>query len=145
LEKKPLAESSYLKNPEQNLNKGAKILIAEDDDASEILITKALGIISKEILIAKTGLEAVEICRNNPDIDLVFMDIKMPLMSGYEAAKKIRQFNNDVIIIAQTAFGLSDSRKKAIEAGCNDYISKPIIKSALIKLIKKHYNPNNNT
>ncbi len=141
LEKKPIAENVCSNHPDEKLKIGAKILIAEDDNASEILIRKALGVISKEFLIAKTGSEAVEICRNNPDIDLIFMDIKMPKLSGYDAAKQIRQFNNEVIIIAQTAYGSAGSREKAIEAGCNDYISKPIKKPVLIELLNKHYNP----
>ncbi|MDP8219293.1 MAG: ATP-binding protein, partial [Candidatus Theseobacter exili] len=106
--------------------KKLKILIAEDDKISNFLLTSALQKIWKEVLHAKTGVEAVEHCRNNPDLDLVLIDIKMPVMDGYEATRQIRQFNKDVIIIAQTACGFSGDREKAIEAGCNDYISKPI-------------------
>jgi CheY-like chemotaxis protein len=64
------------------------------------------------------------------------MDIRMPDMGGYEATKQIREFNNDVVIIAQTAFGLMGDREKAIKAGCNDYISKPIKKSELLRLMQ---------
>jgi CheY-like chemotaxis protein len=71
---------------------------------------------------------------------LVLMDIKMPFMDGTEATRQIRQFNKDVIIIAQTAYGFSDDREKAIEAGGNDYISKPINMTLLIGLILKHFN-----
>jgi CheY-like chemotaxis protein len=67
------------------------------------------------------------------------MDIKMPEMDGYEATKQIREFNKNVIIIAQTAYAQSGDRDKAIEAGCNDYISKPIRKNDLLALIKKHF------
>ncbi|MBI9037633.1 MAG: response regulator, partial [Bacteroidales bacterium] len=84
----------------------------------------------------KTGEEAVEICRNNPDIDLILMDIKMAKMDGYEATRQIRKFNKDVVIIAQTAHALSGHREKALEAGCNDYISKPIKKEVLLSKIK---------
>jgi len=59
-------------------------------------------------------------------------------LNGYEATRQIRQFNKDVVIIAQTAFGLSGDREKAIEAGCNDYIAKPIDKDQLLALIQKH-------
>jgi len=116
-----------------------KILIAEDDEVSEILIDIAVKAIGKEILKVSTGVMAVETCRNNPDIDLVLMDIRMPEMSGYEATKQIRQFNTNVIILAQTAFGLSGDREKALEAGCNDYISKPIMKDELLSLIQKYF------
>lgn len=120
--------------------KKLKILIAEDDPISYSLLTRILQKISKEFLYAKTGIEAVIACHNNPDLDLVLMDIKMPDMDGCEATRQIRLFNSDVIIIAQTAFVLSDDREKAIEAGCNDYISKPINKSYLYKLISRHVN-----
>lgn len=122
-----------------NVVRKLKILIAEDDEVSEILIEKTLIMFGKEILKAKTGVEAVDVCRKNPDIDLVMMDIRMPEMDGYDAARKIRNFNKEVIIIAQTAHGLSGDREKAIEAGCNDYISKPINKSELFKVIKKYF------
>ncbi len=63
----------------------------------------------------------------------------MPGMNGYEATKKIREFNKEVIIIAQTAYGLSEDREKSINAGCNDYIAKPIDKDKLLTLIQKHF------
>jgi len=79
----------------------------------------------------------VEVCLNNPDIDLVLMDIKLPTIDGYEATRQIRKFNKDVIIIAQTAYALEGDREKAIAAGCNDYISKPIKKDELLEKISK--------
>ena len=94
---------------------------------------------SKKILKARTGIEAIVACRNNPDIDLVLMDIKMPDMDGYEATMQIRQFNKDVIIIAQTAYALTTDREKAIEAGCNDYISKPFGQTLFAGLMKKYF------
>ncbi len=123
----------------ENQTKNLRILIAEDDETSEMLMTIEINAISKEILIARTGIEAVEVCRNNPDIDLILMDIQMPKMNGYKATQQIREFNKDVVIIAQTAFGLSRDREKAIESGCNDYISKPINKVELMTLITKVY------
>jgi len=116
-----------------------KILIAEDDKASEMFITIAVGTFGKEIINVQTGVEAVETCRNRSDIDLVLIDIQMPDLNGYEATRQIRLFNKDVVIIAQTAFGLSGDREKAIEAGCNDYISKPINKNELLSLIQKYF------
>ena len=118
---------------------GLKILIVEDDKVSEILIVKDLKPFSNQILITTTGVETIEACRNNPDIDLILMDIRMPDLNGYEATRQIRQFNKEVVIIAQTAFGLSGDREKAIEAGCNDYISKPIAKDGLLTLIQKYF------
>jgi light-regulated signal transduction histidine kinase (bacteriophytochrome) len=116
-----------------------KILIAEDDETSESFLSIVLKVYCREILKAGTGDEAVEACRNNPDIDLVLMDVRMPKMNGYEATHQIRQFNKNVVIIAQTAYGLAGDREKAIEAGCNDYISKPFNKAILTALIQKHF------
>jgi PAS domain S-box-containing protein len=116
-----------------------KILIAEDDEVSGMLIDITVKKFGKEILKVRTGVEAVEACRDSPDIDLILMDIRMPEMGGYEAAKQIRKFNKVVVIIAQTAYGLSGDREKSIEAGCNDYISKPINKDELLSLIQKYF------
>jgi len=119
--------------------KKLKILIVEDDETSELLVSMAVRTISKEILKSRTGNEAVETCLNNPDIDLVLMDIKIPGLDGFEATRQIRKSNKKVVIIAQTAFGLSGDREKTIEAGCDDYISKPISKALLNEIIRKHF------
>lgn len=113
-----------------------KILIVEDDEMSDLLMTITLEEISRETLHAKNGLDAIKICHTNPDIDLILMDIKMPGISGYEATREIRQFNKKVPIIAQTAFGLLGDKEKAIEAGCNAYIKKPITTEKLFALIQ---------
>ncbi|MGZ2370822.1 PAS domain-containing hybrid sensor histidine kinase/response regulator [Ancylomarina sp. YFZ004] len=118
---------------------GLNILIAEDDEISDSLLTISIEKFSNKIIKVTNGIEAVEACRNNSDIDLILMDIKMPKMDGYEATKQIRQFNKVIIIIAQTAYGLARDRKKALESGCNDYIAKPINTSTLLTLIQKHF------
>ena len=120
------------------LNK-LKILIAEDDETSGLLISIHVRKFGNEIITVQTGTEAVEACRNNTDIDLILMDIQMPEMNGYEATRQIRQFNSEVIIIALTAFALAGDREKALEAGCNDYISKPVKKDDLQELIQKYF------
>ena len=124
---------------ETNHIKPIKILIAEDDEGSAMLIAIAVKTFGKVVLQAKTGLEAVEACRNNPDIDLVLMDIKMPVMDGYEATREIRKFNKNMVIIAQTAYALIGDREKTLEAGCNNYISKPLIKDQLLALLMKYF------
>lgn len=88
----------------------------------------------------QSGTEAVKACRNNPDIDLILMDIQIPEIDGYQATQQIRQFNNKVVIIAQTAYALSGDRKKSVDVGCNDYITKPIKKEELLSLIQKSFN-----
>jgi len=119
-------------------SKNIKIVIAEDDEISRKFMTVIMRGLSSEILEAKNGVEAVQLCKDQSDIDLVLMDIKMPQMDGYEATREIRKFNKDVVIIAQTAYALSSDREKAIEVGCNDYIAKPIKNEALRELINKH-------
>ena len=116
--------------------KNLKVLLVEDDEVSmsflEIIMEE-----SHTLFIASDGAEAVKICKDNPDIDLILMDIKMPIMDGYEATEDIRLFNKDVVIIAQTAYGLTGDRKKAIDSGCNDYVSKPIVKNVLFSKIRE--------
>lgn len=126
---------------DENINQlsNLKILIAEDNENSGILIKILANTFSNRVLAAVTGKEAVEICRNHPDIDLILMDIKMPVLNGYEATKQIREYNKDVIIIAQTAFGFSGDREKALNAGFNDYILKPINKNQLFQAIRKYF------
>ena len=124
---------------EKNPIKDLKILIVEDDETSEMLISIISKGFSKEVLKARTGKEAIEICRANPDLDLILMDIQIPDLNGHEATRQIRQFNKVIVIMAQTAFGLSGDREKAIEAGCNDYISKPILRDELLSLIQKYF------
>ena len=119
--------------------KGLKILVTEDDQISEMLISIILNNDCKEIIRAKNGVEAVDMCRQNPDIDLIFMDIRMPKKSGYVATTEIREFNKEVIIIAQTAYGLTGDREKAIAVGCNDYISKPFNTNELLTLTAKYF------
>jgi len=139
LKRKIVSDSEIISEVKEiEINK-IRILIAEDDKASELFITATVKKYSKEILKVTTGTEAVEVCRNNPDIDLVLMDIKMPVMDGYEATRQIRQFNTRVIIIAQSAYALIGDRELAIDAGCNDYITKPTKQTVLTDLILKYF------
>jgi hypothetical protein len=116
-----------------------KVLIVEDDKISRMLLAIMVQDYSFVIFEAKTGVEAVAILRNNPDIDLILMDIQMPVMNGYEATRQIRQFNKDVIIIAQTASGLSFDKENINRVGCNTYMLKPINKHKLLKLIQGYF------
>ncbi len=114
---------------------GLKILVVEDDAGSALFLKTALRDISGKILCATNGAAAVQGCVDNPDVDVVLMDIKMPVMSGYEATARIREINRDVVIIAQTAFALAGDREKALEAGADDYLSKPLSRAKLIACI----------
>ena len=115
-----------------------KILIVEDDEIADTYLTIIIKKLCKEILHATTGVEAVKLIRKNPDIDLIFMDIRMPEMDGHEATKQIRKFNKNVIIIAQTAYAMNDDREIALKAGSNDYITKPIDKQILFEILSKY-------
>lgn len=131
----PQLQASVIKEGVKKL----KILIADDDEVSILLIENFIEEIDKVILKARTGAEAIIICRDHPDLDLILMDARMPEMNGYEATQRIREFNKEVIIIAQTAEGFAGDREKAIDAGCNDYISKPINNEDLLALIEKYF------
>ena len=124
---------------DNNAKKKIKILIAEDDLTSDLLLSTLIKEISKEILHATTGKEAIEICKQNPDIDLILMDVRMPEIDGYNATREIRTFNKEVIIIAQTAYALQGEIQKAKDAGCNDFISKPLKKITLLELTNKYF------
>jgi signal transduction histidine kinase/CheY-like chemotaxis protein len=117
-----------------------KVLIVEDDVASEQLLSIHLKEFSNDVTSVVNGVEAVANCRENSDIDLILMDVLMPEMDGLEATRQIRKFNKDVIIITQSAFGLEGDREKAIAAGCNDYITKPIKAAELKELIINNLN-----
>lgn len=94
-----------------------------------------LSEIDCEIIWAKDGHEAVKLARLHHDLDLILMDMKMPIMNGYEATRLIREFNKTIKIIAQTAYALSNDRQLVLDAGCDDYITKPININKLMDLI----------
>ncbi|MDM8159385.1 PAS domain S-box protein [Labilibaculum sp. K2S] len=112
------------------------ILVAEDEISNFKLIEAILKRNSYEVVRAENGEEAVEMCKQNPNICLVLMDIRMPVMDGLIATKKIKGFSPNLPIIAQTAYAMDGDENKAIEEGCDDYISKPIRKELLLEKIK---------
>jgi PAS domain S-box-containing protein len=138
------SESKTITINDSQLQKGypisrrLNILVVEDDETSKYLISIMVENFAKKIITVNSGLEAVEVCRNNADIDLILMDIQFSDMNGYEATRQIRRFNKDVVILAQTAFALTGDKEKAINMGCNDYISKPINQSELYEMIQKY-------
>jgi signal transduction histidine kinase/CheY-like chemotaxis protein len=116
------------------------VLVAEDDNINYKLIEKLLKIFNFKVIRAKDGVEAVEICKSNNEIDLVFMDIKMPNLDGYGAFQKIREFNKTLPIIAQTSYSFPEEVDKIKTLGFNDFISKPLEKERLYDLVKKYFN-----
>jgi len=112
------------------------ILVAEDEIDNYLLIEAFLKIPGITLIHAKNGFEALTICKINPQINLVLMDIKMPVMDGIEAFREIRKIRNDLPIIAQTAYAYEKERRQFLEMGFNEWISKPIIREELLKIIK---------
>jgi CheY-like chemotaxis protein len=116
------------------------ILVAEDEAINflflEILLKKQIDL-GYAIIHAKNGAEAVEICKKNYDINLVLMDLKMPVMDGFEAVKLIKEIRPKLPIVAQTAFSSIEDKEKVFAAGFNDFLSKPINKEALLDVINR--------
>lgn len=111
------------------------ILVAEDDEANFLYIHEVLKSCKCKVLRTVNGIETIKACKENQSIDLVLMDIKMPLLNGIEATKEIKIFRPDLPIIAQTAYAFPDDERRVKEAGCNAYISKPIHRDKIIKLM----------
>ncbi|SNR61177.1 Signal transduction histidine kinase [Lutibacter agarilyticus] len=133
LQKTPQKKEFIKSTPFYKLN----MLIAEDDNMSFLYLKTSLEGVAKNIIRATNGKEVVELVKNNTDIDVILMDVKMPLLNGYEATKAIRKFNKTVYIIAQTAYAQENFKQEAIAVGCDSYISKPIDQDQLLKLLAK--------
>ncbi len=101
------------------------ILVAEDVDTNFLLLEIGLKKTGVTLLWAKNGQEAVDVCLQRNDIDLVLMDLRMPKKNGFLATQDIRVHYPDLPIIAQTSYAMHDDKQKCIDAGCNDYIAKP--------------------
>jgi CheY-like chemotaxis protein len=113
------------------------LLVAEDDETSFLLLKEALAENKVELIRAKNGQEAIEFFKKNPHIDMALVDIKMPVMDGYEVTRTIKKMNPSMPVIAQTAFASKDDERKAYQAGCDGYISKPVDTKALLELVDK--------
>lgn len=118
------------------------ILIVEDVESNYLYLHAVLSKLDARIEWVKNGVEAVDFVRKNPQTKLIMMDLQMPEMNGYDATREIKKFNTEVIIIAQTAFAMSDDRSKALEAGCDDYLAKPIRSKDLLDTVKKYLDEN---
>ena len=112
-------------------------LVAEDDFPSFFYLKELLVSTNAEVLRAEDGEEAINICKNHPEIDLVLMDIKMPGVNGHQATIEIKKLRKDLPIIAQTAYALSSDKEEALNCGCDLYISKPIEREKLFLAIQQ--------
>jgi len=142
-----IANGSLKRNPFYNsISKhnfeGKVILVAEDETSNFELVKATLSKTNAKILWVKNGTEAIDECKNNKNIDLVLMDIRMPIMNGYEATKRIKKFRPDIPIVSLTAYAMADDMEKSLEAGCDDYISKPIKPQGLIDKISLYLHNN---
>lgn len=114
------------------------LLIAEDEDSNFKYLEIALRRTGLQIIRAHNGNEAIALTREHPEIDLILMDIKMPEMDGLEATRAIRSFNTEISIVALTAYAMANDRELSIEAGCNDYIAKPVRRNRLFSVLSKY-------
>jgi CheY-like chemotaxis protein len=111
--------------------------VAEDENSNFILLEELLADINYTIIRARNGIEAIEICKSGTQIDLLLMDLKMPLMNGFEATRRIRKLMPHLPIIGLTAYTTDMDKNKALACGCNDVISKPIEQELLIAIMKE--------
>lgn len=117
---------------------GATILVVDDEEINSLFIGEILKKTGASILYATNGKLAIEMCEEHHEIDIVLMDIKMPVLNGYEATIEIKKMRPEIPVIAQTAYALSGDREKAISAGCDDYISKPVKQQVLLEKLDKY-------
>lgn len=122
------------------------ILIVEDEETNYMFIKTLLEEIGLNCTIyhSKNGKEAVELCQTNNEIDLILMDLKMPVMNGFEASKKIKTIRPNLPIIAQTAYSTKEDKEKALLAGCEDFITKPINEEVFDVILKRYLKKNQN-
>jgi len=115
------------------------ILIVEDDEFNAEYLVEILSDTNNNVIQTRYGRKAIEICRQQ-EIDLILMDIRLPDITGYEAILQIRKLNPEIKIFVQTAYATSEDKQKAMDAGCDDYLSKPIRRELLLARIKHHLN-----
>ena len=126
-------------NPAKNILWEQKtILIAEDEEINIIYLREILTGIKANLLIARNGQEAVDLYTEHPETNLILMDIKMPVLNGFDALKEIKKHNTNIPIIAQTAYAMSEDEELSIKAGFDGYISKPIKRDQLLNVLVKH-------
>ncbi|MGL5318247.1 MAG: ATP-binding protein [Bacteroidales bacterium] len=122
---------------QKSLSHGNRILIVEDDETNVFYLKMLLTPFPYELDYAVNGKIAVDKVMNG-EYNLILMDVKMPVMDGYEATRQIRTFNTTVPIVAQTAFAMDGDREQLLAIGCNDYISKPCSRSGLLEMVRKY-------
>ena len=121
-----------------NEKRNPNILIAEDVESNFLYLKAVLSKLNANVFWAKNGIEVLDICEREEIMDLVLMDLQMPEMNGYEATQILKKKYPDLPVVAQTAFAMSDDREKALDAGCDDYLAKPIKSKDLLNIAEKY-------
>ena len=132
-----LDNKSENKNTKIDLT-GINILVAEDNDSNFMYINELLTNNKAKVMRAINGFEVVNILKNNTNFDIIFLDIRMPVVDGISALKEIKKLGIKTPVIAQTAYAINNEQEKYIKLGFDDYISKPIIKNQLFDIISKY-------
>ena len=122
----------------ENNYSGKTILIAEDEVSNFEFLRIFLTKMDIRVLWARTGIEVMNMCKTEPSVDLVLMDIKMPLLNGYEATVEIKKMRPELPVIAQTAYAMKNDKTEALKAGCDNYLSKPIQIRQLKDILNKY-------
>jgi len=131
-------QEPQMKSVRNHIKSSHTILIVEDDETGFLYLKEILIRNGLTVLRAVNGEEAIQLTGRHPEIKLILMDIKMPVLNGLEATRKIKLERPDLPVIAETAYASSEDRQRSLDAGCDDFISKPISKEALMKLIRKY-------
>ena len=137
VEEKEMNKINHLEGNDQSFG-NSTILIVEDDLASMELLKQILKNKSPLVLGAANGVEALDVVKSNPNIDLILLDIRLPDINGFDLLVKIREILPKVPIIAQTAFAMAGDEKKCHDAGFDDYLSKPILREVFLKKLEKY-------
>jgi CheY-like chemotaxis protein len=119
------------------------ILIVEDNHLTFMLLETALGPTGIKIIHADDGLKGIEAVKHNSRINLVLMDIQIPVINGCDATREIKKINPEMPVIIQTAHTMGDELRDCIKAGCNEYVSKPLVIKSLLRLMNKYLSPEN--
>lgn len=117
---------------------GKTILIAEDEEVSRYFFEKALKRTRANLFFVNDGIEAIEMIKENAEIDLVLMDIRLPRLDGLQATAKIKELIPELPVIIQTAYAMQSAHEEAIKCGCDEFITKPIKIETLLSILQKH-------
>ena len=115
-----------------------EIMIAEDEEINFLYLKTLLTRAGAIVYHARNGSQVIDLLKMHPEITIILMDIRMPVMDGFAATRAVKEINPHVVIIAQTAYTLLDDKCKCFEAGCDDYLTKPIEKNMLYSVLEKY-------